>query len=708
MKKIILAIAVAASFLIGYAGSAKAWPVYGRNEFYGYFSNTYDDYGNVVFNGGIPTSVNTANEFINFILGKLSSGPGSWDGVSAAFTIQTMIGSARNNPPTAAQIADWEARVRYADSQGWINWHTIVSYQLNTFYQGTGTGPNPNDDAFFDDGITKSDWGIQFTDGSKTVYQIRFACGNPVGVISPLAAAAKYSITGTSSVSDTTVVPGQTVTFTHKLTNSGPDRAPAETFNVFQGSTNKGSGTVAVDVLTRTVNTNNFTVPNGALPGTKYCQYVHYTPVDQDGGAANSADACATVVANFDLTPTVTPSTGSAQQNDSISFTYTVYNVGPTPSTSVDCKAVSGTHGPGYTPLPQQDVDRNPDNGFALGCPRNFALGTTTLGTETVSVGSLSPGSRICRSLVVNPKNGSGGPRASAEACVVIAKTPYVHFQGNDVWAGGGFAAVNPACNAASKITTSAHALKDGTVAGGGVEYAAFALGKITNFGSAGQAIINPAAPAGKMLTFSNTDSANLGFYGAPQHCITDYISTYSGTPITTQPATIDVNQPSGTYQINGAHTFHGNVPNGSQQIWLVNGDVTIDSDIKYSDSYNGVGDIPSLVIIATGNILVQHTVQQMDGLFVTRGTFNTCSDAPSGNLSINDCNNQLVVNGSVIAGSLTLLRTYGADGSDDTARKVPAEVFNFSPEMYLDSALNGANATTLQTVDEKDLPPRY
>jgi hypothetical protein len=76
--------------------------------------------------------------------------------------------------------------------------------------------------------------------------------------------------------------------------------------------------------------------------------------------------------------------------------------------------------------------------------------------------------------------------------------------------------------------------------------------------------------------------------------------------------------------------------------------------------------------------------------------------------LSINDCKDQLVINGSVIAGTLTLMRTYGADGGNDSVRKNPAEIFNFNAEMYLRSALNGSNATTLRTVDEKDLPPRY
>ena len=54
----------------------------------------------------------------------------------------------------------------------------------------------------------------------------------------------------------------------------------------------------------------------------------------------------------------VTPSTGSAEQNDTVSFTYTVYNPGPTPSGSASCKAISGTHPPGYTPLPLRAFTR--------------------------------------------------------------------------------------------------------------------------------------------------------------------------------------------------------------------------------------------------------------------------------------------------------------------------------------------------------------
>ena len=292
---------------------------------------------------------------------------------------------------------------------------------------------------------------------------------------------------------------------------------------------------------------------------------------------------------------------------------------------------------------------------------------------------------------------------------MVIAKTPYVQFLGNDVWAGGGFQSVNAACNTSAKIMTSAHQLKDGSVAGSLGEYGAFAMGKITTFGSASKALLNGGAATGKMLTFSNVDNNNLGYYAAPQHCINDYISDYSGTAITNEPTTIDVGgRPSGTWQVNGARTFHGTMPNGSSQVYLVNGDVTIDGDLKYSDSYGAIDQIPSLVIIATGNILVKGGVGQMDGLFVAKNNFNTCSDAPGGNLSVNDCNKQLVVNGAVVTGQLVLMRTFGAEGGNDSDRKNPAEIFNFNAEMYLRSALTGNGGSTLRTVDQKDLPPRY
>ena len=76
-KKIVLTVVLAASFLVGYAGVAEAWPVYGRNEHYGYFYNNHDSNGDRVWANGIPTSINNANAFISYVRSKLAAGPGT-------------------------------------------------------------------------------------------------------------------------------------------------------------------------------------------------------------------------------------------------------------------------------------------------------------------------------------------------------------------------------------------------------------------------------------------------------------------------------------------------------------------------------------------------------------------------------------------------------------------------------------------------------
>lgn len=757
-KRVLLLLTIAAAFLVGYAGATKAWPLYGRDPFYGYFTNVRDTAGDDVFYGGIPHSVNTADKFINFILAKLSAGPGTQDGTGAAFIIQTMIGSSRNKPPTATEINTWIRGVKYAELNGWLHFETVVNYRLNSMYQGPCTtptctpgGPNPIDDTFYDESATHTDSAIVFTDGTKPLYQIRYSCANPIGVAVPLVIPNDYHFDGESFIDgndrntpaslpvtgrkNLLVWPGDTVRYFHFVWNWGtgggttryaawkhprvtvldsafwtlaPDMAGAP-FRPNPGNIFLNAGENQV------VNWNAFTIPNTANVGDTFCQHIGFIPTAWNApGPTDKLDkqSCAEVAYHYSLDPIAVADKAAAQQGDSVTFTYSVHNSGPTTSRSTACSVVGNNRSPGYTPLPQQNGTRTSDPGYVgpgTGCPRTFAANTTpTLVTETITIGNLAPGSRVCRSLVIDPKDQWGGALTSEEACVVIAKAPYVHFTGNDVWAGGNFPDVSAACDSTSKITTVAKTLSS-TTAGSLGEYGAFALGKITNFGSASKALVDPVAPTGKMLTFSNTNSANLGFFGAPQHCINSYISAYNGTTVTSQPGTIDVGGAgNGTWHTTGNHTFRGTMPNGSQKIYLVEGDVTIDNDLKYTDSYGSLGDIPSLVIIATGSILVRDNVKQMDGIFVAKNTFNTCSNAPSGNLSVNDCKEQLTVHGSVIAGRLSLMRTYGAEGSNDDDRKRPSEIFYTGAEMYLRNALTGSSVNTMRVVDERDLPPRY
>ncbi len=328
---------------------------------------------------------------------------------------------------------------------------------------------------------------------------------------------------------------------------------------------------------------------------------------------------------------------------------------------------------------------------------------------NTYNSPSVAAGTRICDTMTITNPTDSGYFAAPADkdatSCIIIGKTPLVTFMGGDVWAGGNFAAIDPACNKQSKIQTVARQLSDGSLAGSGVEYSAFALGKITQFGSAGRAFLNTTLGTSS-LTFSNLDGNNLGNYGATQHCIEDYVGRFaSAAPMAAGAVNVNT-QPSQTRHITGSASFSGAMQPGSQQIYLVDGDVTISGPITYTGSYSAVDQVPSLVIISKADIRVASTVGQMDGLYVARGTFYTCYPKVEP-ATINTCGTKLNLNGAVIANRLDLFRTSGASGSI-AGRKDPAETFTLNPEMYLRSALSTTSQPTLTVTDIRELPARY
>jgi hypothetical protein len=324
------------------------------------------------------------------------------------------------------------------------------------------------------------------------------------------------------------------------------------------------------------------------------------------------------------------------------------------------------------------------------------------------------PGSRICDVITITDPSAAKYYAVASDntstSCVTITKTPNVQFTGGDVWAGGGFTAVTPACNIGAKITTSpaSSTLSDATTAGSGVTYGAFALGKITNFGSASRPI---STGIGDNWTFSNINSGNLGFYGAAQHCIEDYVAKYSSAT-TAAPGTFNLGA-AGTsiIHVTGDANFSGTLTAGTTKIYLVDGNATITSSIAYPASFASVGDIPSVLIIAKGNTYVNAGVTQMDGMYISRGTFYSCwpKSEPA---TISTCNGRLTVNGSVMANTVDLFRTAGSDGAAPATRKASAETFNLSPEVFIYNALNKnvSNGTipTVTTSNARELPPRF
>lgn len=326
-------------------------------------------------------------------------------------------------------------------------------------------------------------------------------------------------------------------------------------------------------------------------------------------------------------------------------------------------------------------------------------------------------GTRVCDLMTItNPSDPAYFASPSdnqAEACVVIGKTPYVHFMGGDVWAGGGILRQTGSCsNDLSKITTLSRDLGGANgYAGSTVEYAAFALGAISQFGSGSRALVT-GAPAGptalaRALTFSNT-SPTLGNFAASPRCINTH---YWEMADVTQPcgAVVNVNAPPSTpcRRVGDLTINAGTLPPGSKQLYVVEGQVFITGNVNYPSNYSSINDLPSLVVIALNDIQVSSSVRTMDGIFFTNGTLFTCQGKPP--LPAPACNQDLVINGAVIANRVDLYRTAGAEGSSAAQRKVPSEIFKLSPEVFLKNALNNNNSqTVITTSDTRELPPRF
>lgn len=734
-------------FLLLFSSLASATAVYaypspgpyGTPENTGYFLGNYDTNGDRVlpqscapeytyYNGvdwcnSVPNWAFNPAAFTDFIRTHLVSGL-EQERTGGAFIIQTMIGAARDRPPTAAQVQEFVDRVNAIAP--YIVWGTTdAPYNINSRNNRGRTGSGIDDIGFYDVALTNGDYSIVFKDSAGNVlYTFKTRCGNPVGQnwISPLPPALNFSMRGFTNVQNVTSparganpVPGDQLRFHHFLHNDGPTVTTPITWiaeNMEPAYSVVGGpslwGTFANGEEREVYTSPNITVPIGTAAGTRYCQRVGWDPINSSGGRdGRGALACATVAAAYDLVPIASNNTAdnTVEEGENITFTFSVDNNGSNDSpTTIGC-SITGSQPSGIPapPAPTCNVV------FTWNGP------PVVVATQTVTITNQPPGGRICRTLTVNPATPSGGARSSSPTCVTVVKTPYVHFMGGDVWAGGGFVQPDGSCttNVNAKITTLSRTLSGGGgTAGSTVEYAAFALHKMTQFGSSSKAMLSGAVigSVSRSLSFANTKVTEPGEFAVSSHCIDDYATRYESAP-TLPGGTYSLGGGSTTAHVLGNMTIQGNLPGGSQQVYLVDGDVTISDDIRYigaAPNYSSIDQIPSLVVIAKGNIFVSTNADELSGIFIARNTFYTCYPKPAILSSSGDCSAQLVVNGAVKARQVDLYRTFGAAGPTAAERKRPAEQFNLSPEMFIRNALNNTSSPTIFVSDSRELPPRF
>jgi hypothetical protein len=337
-------------------------------------------------------------------------------------------------------------------------------------------------------------------------------------------------------------------------------------------------------------------------------------------------------------------------------------------------------------------------------------------------------------------------PPTITPSCDTVHNEPYTHFFGSDVNAGGGFGngCTTDTTGGIYTFTRDSGGNPNGN--GSGTQFGAQALGIIEGFGSANLRTSSPTGLRG--LTFANSSPATAGWspdaprlggnLGLSSYCLPDY---YGAKPagLTAQPSgNINIDEPdnagSNPKLYNGPVTINNvsKIGNAANEAIYVNGDVYIRNNITYTGagSWSSITQIPSLYVVATGNIYIDPGVTRLDGIYIaepnssgTGGIINTCvSITPFHIYKVSElgggiCDSQLTVNGAFVADKLFLDRSYsslrysqagenlsGASRSCGTGGiDVPsgdpgnadcaAEIFNFSPELYLSQPANTPNS---------------
>lgn len=352
----------------------------------------------------------------------------------------------------------------------------------------------------------------------------------------------------------------------------------------------------------------------------------------------------------------------------------------------------------------------------------------------------------------------AGGACGKVETGAVNASTiPYVKFFGNDVIAGGGFGD----CKSSSIVAdVKSYGIfnpsrNQAGYKGSSSELAVFASGQIDGVLPGSQDTSRLLTTA---LSFSNANNSGGNFDFGGQFdgnlCIGNFWTDTSHDPLTgllddkissnNSAQKVDLNSLSSgsySYGLGSGSQLHigssGLIPPDRRITIYVNGDVVIgsttapnyDYKVAYdtSKSWNSIDQIPLIKIVAKGNIYIDDNVSQFDGLLVAvedtevlnpTGEVHTCS-VFSADVNIvgneeaiaRNCNHRLEINGAVIAKKIILLRS---SGNLQTAVSAPepyssaniAEVFRFSPELYLAMLSSGAKETMGKFDSVLSLPP--
>ncbi len=452
--------------------------------------------------------------------------------------------------------------------------------------------------------------------------------------------------------------------------------------------------------------THSFTRPADATE-----TYTLYDSINNDAIAVPFGNGKCSTSGSVKITcSAAAPSLAEVGQTGKFIFTFTTVNTTPTSAT----------------------VTYSSDQGVPAGSLSSVSAPNP--GSSVVAAGSTRT-QPVFITAIIN-SNGTLTATATYNAHVISCSAPFTanalpYFQvwNGDASAGGGFASPNNnpftntplSCgNSGDPPYVSAGASgyggsivgfgKQSSNRGSRTDFGAIAMGTIPGQPTGPLGFFSGDVSSGKRPVFANNiagyGSTNMGGHlngGPPNQCVKDYFTDTQITqgPDKVQPYTTDLNSEINTVCPDRCQFKSGSsviinstvqVPQGKQVTLFVDGDVTINADILYRKDFDpsSQNNIPYLAIIARGNITLSSGVSELDGLYVAQpqppnytsgGNFYTCVVG-------SHCNNQLVVNGAVVAQRLVLLRSHGtldAPSSDPGGiTGNPAEIFNFVPSMVI------------------------
>lgn len=347
------------------------------------------------------------------------------------------------------------------------------------------------------------------------------------------------------------------------------------------------------------------------------------------------------------------------------------------------------------------------------------------------------PGDKICSYLALDQRWNvyndvdSRTFVASNIACVTITKKPSLQLIGSDSYAKEGFTGSDVRENMVSGTDKRGSYSQYGLLTGDDKP-------GVTNFGSAGYTTAyDKYRSLACKLSYANTDNAQVNCNDLSRLQPAGLIKPDNGklstpkwpTSFKSQLASqvsIDPLLTSGDRRRNGSLTITGgNLSKGQHVRLFVKGDVTISGNISVNEAdpiHNSLSDIPSLTVVATGDIRVKHGVSVIAGTYVAGGKFESCKDAQNktddlGMKPTSRCQNKLKVNGAIVSvNSPVFRRTFGAGNlQEDDQWKTDrisstAEWINYTPNLWLTTS-NGSSGNQLEgltTTQVTNLPVRY